>query len=599
VPARSLKGGWLAILAGLSACSGGPALAPDGGRLDRGALDGVGEGVRADLAPAPCVGDGKPGRYREQSLVSGGEERRYFLYVPSSYDCRKPAAAMFHFHGTVGSHPGEAVQPEETWTLEPSVVVAEQRGFILVRPRSRSRLEAGLRVWQWRNQGDGDLNAVFVKDLLAHLERRFNLDPKRRYATGFSNGTNLSMRFLRTGEVAFSGFGLVGGGIWGTNAADFKPQFAAASAPRLYAVTGYRDYQRDTLRALFAALAKAGYPADRIFERKVDAGHELYGWHFAEMFDWMDAGKRPPPGALASGWTREASFPGEEDLLALARSAAGELLVSGSDGALYRRAAGSWKALAPLQTAAGLRPALTDLCLGPSGQGLAVGEGELALSKDGGASFALAKPVPDFFGTALQGFPVSYLLGLACASSTVVGGGYWAGARSGDFGTSWSAQAFSYADGPALVAAVAQGATGTLVGAGYPGFVGRGNVGGTVQARPLPVQVGWLNDVASPAGGLFWVVGEAGTILHSSDDGQSWKAQASSTGEDLYAVHFHDAKLGLAVGAHGAAVLTSDGGASWSSVATGLDAYLGDALWLDAKSALVVGEAGTVLTFAR
>ncbi len=113
------------------------------------------------------------------------------------------------------------------------------------------------------------------------------------------------------------------------------------------------------------------------------------------------------------------------------------------------------------------------------------------------------------------------------------------------------------------------------------------------------MQVGWLNDVASPASGLFWVVGEAGTILHSSDDGQSWKQQASPSAEDLYAVHFEDAKLGLAVGAHGAAVLTTDGGASWTSVATGLDAYLGDVLWLDAKTALVVGEAGTVLELRR
>jgi photosystem II stability/assembly factor-like uncharacterized protein/predicted esterase len=589
--------GWTAALLSISlaGCSGGPAPgSPDGAVAELGVRDSL---PGADQAPPPCVGEGKPGRFREQSIQSGGTERRFFLYVPTSYDCHRPAPLLLHYHGTVGSQPGEPVKPEETWTLEPSVMAAEEKGFILVRPRSLSRTESGLVVWQWRNKGDGDLNAVFTKELLAHLGGRFNLDPARRYATGFSNGTNMSMRFLRTGEVDFAGYGLVGGGIWGTNAEGFVPVFSPASAPRIYAVTGYRDYQWDTLVTLLDALAKASYPADRIFQRLVDAGHELYGWHFAEMFDWMDSGKRPAAGTLTSGWTRE-SFVGTEDLLALALAPGGDLLCSGSSGRLYRRAGAAWQPVATIQTAAGYRPALTDLCFLPGGTGIAVGEGELALSQDGGASWSLGKPVPDFFGTALSGFPASYLLGISCSGSKIVGGGYWAGASSSD-GASWSAQAFSYSDGPALVASVWLSSAGTLIGAGYPGYLGRGSLGKPVTALTLPVKVGWLNEIASPASGQLWVVGESGVVLASSDDGKTWNLQKSSTTEDLYAVHFHDPKIGMAVGAHGAAVLTVDGGATWSSVSTGLDGFLGDVLWQSSSEALVVGERGTMLRFHR
>jgi predicted esterase len=593
---------WALVLVGLAAaCDSSPAGPRPDARLTDGApaSDRDGLVLPPDTQPGPCIGDGKPGRYSEQAIQSGGQERKFFLYVPSSYDCRRPAPLMIHFHGTVGSKPGGTVKPEETWTLEPSVTVAEQKGFILARLRSLSREQSGLRVWQWRNNNEGDVNAVFTKDLLAHLGQHYNLDPRRRYASGFSNGTNMSMRFLRTGEVEFAGFGLVGGGIWGTNAQGFTPKLTAASAPHIYAVTGYRDYQWDTLVELLEALSLASYPQERIFQRFVDAGHELYGWHFAEMFDWMDAGKRPAKGTLGAGWTRDASFSSQANLLSLGLAPDGSLLVGGSDGALYRRSGAAWKTLGPVESAGGRRPALADLCILPSGLGIAVGEGEAVLTTDGGASWKMGKQVPDFFGTQLSGFPYSYLLGVSCQKITIVGGGYWAGASSTDGGMVWSAQAFTYSDGPALVAAVWLGASGTLLAAGYPNFLGRGTVGSTVAALSLPVQVGWLNDIAGPGGGQVWVVGEGGTVLHSGDDGQTWSKQTSSTTEDLYAVSFYDQKIGLAVGVHGAAVLTVDGGATWTSVPTGLDAYLGDVLWTDNTTAVVVGEAGAMLGFHR
>ena len=93
-----------------------------------------------------------------------------------------------------------------------------------------------------------------------------------------------------------------------------------------------------------------------------------------------------------------------------------------------------------------------------------------------------------------------------------------------------------------------------------------------------------------------WAVGHSGVILHSDDGGQNWKKQldglqankamqsaAKTAGNAAWqeradnfdkdgadkpflAVHFTDAKHGLAVGAYGLAFVTDDGGAQWKPV---------------------------------
>jgi photosystem II stability/assembly factor-like uncharacterized protein len=230
--------------------------------------------------------------------------------------------------------------------------------------------------------------------------------------------------------------------------------------------------------------------------------------------------------------------------------------------------------------------------------GVAVGQGQVARTTDHGASWASVAEVPDYYGQQGTNFGFSYLLGLSCAGSTIAAGGYWAGATSADGGASWSAQPFDDDGGPAMVSAVALAPSGTLIATGYGGLVARGTVGTKVAALKLPgSHTGWLSDLCHVAPDRWWVVGEGGSVLASFDDGKTWKEQSSRTTADLYAVHFWDAKLGMAVGAHGAAVLTQDGGTSWTAVDTGLDGYLGDVRWTSATQAVAVGAAGAVLTY--
>lgn len=61
-------------------------------------------------------------------------------------------------------------------------------------------------------------------------------------------------------------------------------------------------------------------------------------------------------------------------------------------------------------------------------------------------------------------------------------------------------------------------------------------------------------------GDTGWVVGESGTILHTTDGGNSWSAQNSGTSNWLYSVRFADANTGWAVGEHGTILHTKNGG---------------------------------------
>ena len=133
---------------------------------------------------------------------------------------------------------------------------------------------------------------------------------------------------------------------------------------------------------------------------------------------------------------------------------------------------------------------------------------------------------------------------------------------------------------------------------GYYDYAGRRAAGETdFTAIRLPSAREWYYDAASGPGGRWWIAGERGALYVSGDDGRTFADRSIDTDEDLFAIDFADADVGLAVGTHGAAFRTEDGGASWVDVSTGLDGFLGDVLMLDRSTAIAVGEAGAVLRF--
>jgi photosystem II stability/assembly factor-like uncharacterized protein/predicted esterase len=562
--------------------------APDlGGGPDAGP-DLTGTDLPTD-GPGPDFDCSAPtGLLHDQTLQSGGETRYYMLYVPTTYSCTTVAPLLVDFHGTSGGD-----RPEESYATQDLIAIAEQRGFIAVRPRSRSSLEGGQQIFRWdQNTGDLAKNRTYAHDLVAALSSTYRIDPSRTYASGFSSGTNMTAQFLADDPQLFRGYGFVGGGIFpGEGPAEYHVDNASA---RVWATSGFRDYLYPALVDLLTYLDGNGFPAERIRVRYSDNGHELYGWHFVEMLDWLDAGMRPDPGTLTAGWTRE-TVPSDASLTELSRAQGGAVVASASKGTLLRRdATGSWTVRGTV-TSGGRAPDLAGICMLPSGTGLAVGQQVAVATTDDGLTWNVTTPVPAFDN---YGFDPAWMNAAACAGTgDVVTGGYWAAAHSTTSGSDWIKASIDAGGYNGQVAVLKVSDAGTYVALGYYDYIGRSVDGTTFDVVSPPTDLQWLMGAAPATGGQWWIVGEAGTILHSGDDGQSFTPQVSNTTEDLYAVAFVDAQTGMAVGAHGAALLTTDGGASWNNVSTGLDVFLGDALWMDATTVLVVGEAGTALTY--
>jgi photosystem II stability/assembly factor-like uncharacterized protein len=70
--------------------------------------------------------------------------------------------------------------------------------------------------------------------------------------------------------------------------------------------------------------------------------------------------------------------------------------------------------------------------------------------------------------------------------------------------------------------------------------------------------------------GVGFVVGDAGTILKTTDAGMTWAPLTSGTTNVLYEVYLFDATQAVAVGEQGLILRTTDGGAGWQSVTSGV-----------------------------
>jgi photosystem II stability/assembly factor-like uncharacterized protein len=104
-----------------------------------------------------------------------------------------------------------------------------------------------------------------------------------------------------------------------------------------------------------------------------------------------------------------------------------------------------------------------------------------------------------------------------------------------------------------------------------------------------------LNDVHFHDAAHAWAVGNLGTILHSTDGGETWVRQTSGTDACLQSVYFIDHERGFAAGgnAQGVGVLltTADGGETWEKVSNPHAGWLYDVWFDDARKGWLAGEA--------
>ncbi len=126
------------------------------------------------------------------SIILNGVKRTYLLYVPSSRDRDVLAPLLIALHG--GGGKGKHMRRLTQGGFDR---LADREGFIVVYPDGiernwndgRSREEVSYRAHQ-----DNVDDVGFISALIDRLVRELNVDPRRVYVTGMSNGAMMSHR---------------------------------------------------------------------------------------------------------------------------------------------------------------------------------------------------------------------------------------------------------------------------------------------------------------------------------------------------------------------------------------------------------------------
>lgn len=112
--------------------------------------------------------------------------------------------------------------------------------------------------------------------------------------------------------------------------------------------------------------------------------------------------------------------------------------------------------------------------------------------------------------------------------------------------------------------------------------------------NPLP-QGNHLYEVSFSDVNTGTAVGLLGTILRTTDGGDTWTMQAGDTDETLRGVFFTDTDTGTIVGHNGLIMQTTDGGDNWLDRASGTTEILRDVYFTDADTGTAVGDNCTIL----
>jgi len=135
-----------------------------------------------------------PGDYRF-SLVHDGIAREYLVHVPRSYRPDRPAPLLLALHGGGGDADFQA--DDQRYGL---ISKSEAAGLIAIFPNGYSRFPSGiLATWNAGTCcGAAQKNNVddvgFLEEMILRVERQANVDRRRIFATGMSNGGLMSYR---------------------------------------------------------------------------------------------------------------------------------------------------------------------------------------------------------------------------------------------------------------------------------------------------------------------------------------------------------------------------------------------------------------------
>jgi polyhydroxybutyrate depolymerase len=160
------------------------------GRIDRWTLSFI--LLSLSLMTARCTPSGNAlfasKHHSSRTLTVDGITRTYLLIEPMP-ESAQPIPLILALHGGGGTARSMCAMPGGLATP------AQREGYLLVCPQGVERHWNDGRVIQaWRSHADDIDDVGFLMTLVEHLSQLYNIDEKRIFATGISNGGQMSYR---------------------------------------------------------------------------------------------------------------------------------------------------------------------------------------------------------------------------------------------------------------------------------------------------------------------------------------------------------------------------------------------------------------------
>jgi polyhydroxybutyrate depolymerase len=153
-------------------------------------------------------------RRGKSSISSGGLHRTYDVHIKPNYPIGVPLPLVIALSGRGGTGQGMAM-------LTQFNVIADRENFIVVYPDA---IDA-----KWndgRVEGAGIDDVAFISDLIDKLSNEFNIDTKRVFITGMSNGAVMAHRLACELSLKVAAIAAVAGNIPVIMAPKWEPQRA-------------------------------------------------------------------------------------------------------------------------------------------------------------------------------------------------------------------------------------------------------------------------------------------------------------------------------------------------------------------------------------
>lgn len=143
-----------------------------------------------------------------RTVEQNGQSRSYILHVPRAYDARRPTPLVLAFHGAGTNATIMALSTGLS-------AKADRAGFLVAYPNGTGK-GGLLLIWNsggYRGPKAGELpdDVAFVRAILDDLAKAANVDRKRVYATGISNGGMMCYRLAAELSDRIAAIAPVGG----------------------------------------------------------------------------------------------------------------------------------------------------------------------------------------------------------------------------------------------------------------------------------------------------------------------------------------------------------------------------------------------------